>query len=134
MGLDNGFIVKSHKRQITREMLPGGIDYPFEDDYGDGPEIIYWRKCWGLRNEIIDILSMTDEQYHAEVDTIDQLHAIEDAILYFFDPVIWETEGDSIWQWHEIRGVLMNSYMNLKVMEQFMRENQDVYLEFYDSY
>ena len=50
MGLDSGLLVKSDKRVLTRDMLPAGIMYPFENDYNNDIEIAYFRKCWNIRN------------------------------------------------------------------------------------
>lgn len=134
MGLDNGFIVKSRSRTITREMLPKGIMYPFEHDYNVGPEIIYWRKCWGLRNHMVTTFGMTEDQYTLCIETVEDLAKVQDIIRYFSSPKIWEAEGRSIWDWDVMRQWLKTDLQNLKLMEQFMRENPDVYLEFYDSY
>ena len=61
MGLDNGFYVISDKRTIERKDLPKGIIFPFTSDFNTVPEIVYWRKCWGLRNMILDIASPKGE-------------------------------------------------------------------------
>ena len=127
MGLDNGFCVKSKKRKITRDMLPDIINYPFEKDYDEDVEIVYFRKCWGIRNGVLDILGKrfsNDNEYFFEIDILS----------YFLDPNRWEDEGDSIWSFEEIRAQLIVSIINLAAIEIFMKENPDVYLEFYDSY
>ena len=55
MGLDNGIIVRSSKRPVTRDILPKGLVYPFEKEYIAGEvEIVYWRKNWNLRNAVLD--------------------------------------------------------------------------------
>ena len=77
MGLDNGFYVKSKKRKITREMLPSIIKYPFDIDYGDNVEIVYWRKNWGLRYGVLDILGKRfEDEYKYEIDKPSTVHQI----------------------------------------------------------
>ena len=135
MGLDNGFYVKSKKRKITRDMLPDIINYPFEEDYDGDIEIVYFRKCWGIRNGVLDILGKHfSDEYLFEIDKPEQVLDIIGLLSYFLDPNRWEDEGDSIWSFKEIRAQLIVSIINLAAIEIFMKENPDVYLEFYDSY
>ena len=135
MGLDNGFVVMSNKRKITREDLPKGIIYPFNEDYESAPEIVYWRKNWGLRNAVLDkIGNQGRDNYHYEINTPEQLFEIVHVIFSFMDEKVWEDEGQSIWSYDEVKPRLMNDIFNLILMIPFMRVNPDVYLEFYDSY
>ena len=135
MGLDNGFRVMSDKRKITREDLPKGIDYPFEDDYDFVPEIVYWRKCWGLRDAVLDIISEHDsEGYCYQINTPKEIFNIVYTIFSFMNEVDWEMKGRSIWTYDEIRPRLERDIINLILIIPFMRDNPDVYLEFYDSY
>ena len=137
MGLDNGFYVKSNKRQITREMLPVGIKYPFDTDYNNEVEILYWRKNWGLRNRLMatfDWYKLPVEQYKFEIDNPMQVLTVIEIIASFLDEEKWEDEGNSIWSYTEIRPILIQNIINLALIHAFMCENPDVFLEFYDSY
>lgn len=141
MGLDNGFVVKSNKRKLTRADLPKEIQYPFAEDYGDAPEIIYWRKNWGLRNMMVRSILRPehpnkdeDDNYIYSVDTSKDVMNVISAISYFLNEEIWESEGSSIWSYEEIRPILIENIGNLAIMAIFMDQNPDVYLEFYDSY
>lgn len=133
MGLDNGIYVKSNRREITRDILPESLVYPFD---GNDVEIAYWRKCWGLRNNILNVLGtrFAEDNYKSEIDTIEKVQDVMDVIYYFMDKEHWESEGDSIWKYeNSIRG-LRDDYMNLVIMIEFMKDNPDVYFVFYDSY
>ena len=135
MGLDNGFYVKSNKRKITREMLPSIIKYPFEKDYGDNVEIVYWRKNWGLRYGVLDILDKRfEDEYRYEIDKPETVEEIIELIAIFLDPEKWENDGQSIWSADKARPGLLRDIVNLAAIQVFMEENPDVYLEFYDSY
>ena len=135
MGLDNGFYVKSKKRQITREMLPSVIKYPSNTDYNGNVEIVYWRKNWGLRYGVLDILDKRfADEYRYEIDKPETVEEIIELIAVFLDPERWENEGQSIWTADEARPGLIQDIVNLAVIQVFMEENPDVYLEFYDSY
>ena len=135
MGLDNGFIVTSNKRKITRDMLPSCLDYPFDSKYDDdkGPEIIYWRKNWGLRNQIVHLCRTNDDFYYI-IDDVKQVEDIIKIITYFLDEKIWDNEGQSIWTYDEIKATLKNNIADLTVIKNFMVDNPDVFLLFYDSY
>ena len=136
MGLDNGFYVKSNKRQITREMLPAGIIYPFENDYDNNVEIIYHRKDWGWRDSIMVAfgwMTAPENQWKFELTPSKVLRMIE-LTASWLDRERWENEGNSIWEYDEIRKVLIRDISNLAIIYGFMLENPDVYLEFYDSY
>ena len=134
MGLDNGFRVKSNIRKIERKDLPEDISYPFDEDYNDVPEIVYWRKCWGLRDMVLSILGKEEEKYVYEIDTTSQIIDIMRGIIEFMNEETWEEEGNSIWTYQEIREHLAYDLVNLSLMIGYMKNNPDVYLEFYDSY
>ena len=51
MGLDNGIYIKLHAETDIRGLVP-------VDDFGEIVEICYWRKCWGIRNDILSILNI----------------------------------------------------------------------------
>ena len=133
MGLDNGFYVKSEKREITREDLPKGIVYPFATDFNNMPEIVYWRKCWGLRGMVLDVVTHEVGCYY-RVETPNQLIEIIKGLVQFMDEDYWEENGDSIWTYDEFKENLKNDLINFALILGYMNENPDVYLEFYDSY
>ena len=134
MGLDNGIYVKSNRRNLTREDMPQGIVFPFDKDYTNGIEILYWRKNWGLRNAVMDHFDSSVDQYYFNIETPSQVLEFIEIIASFLDKERWENEGDSIWSYEEIRPVLIQNIINLALIHAFMRENPDVYLTFYDSY
>jgi len=116
-------------------MLPSAIQFPFDTDYDSGVEIVYWRKNWGLRNAVLDLLnSRFSEDYYFDIDTPDTVIEIIGIIGSFLDPEKWESEGQSIWTAEEARPGLIRDMMNLALIYGFMLENPDVYLQFYDSY
>ena len=137
IGLDNGFIVKSNKRQITRDLLPAGIIYPFDKDYEESPEIIYHRKDWGWRNDIMRTFGWWNssvDQYKFELESPADVLTLIELTTGWLDKERWEDEGNSIWNYEQVRPVLIQNIINLAAIHTFMCENPDVYLEFYDSY
>lgn len=137
VGLDNGIYVKSNHRKITREMLPEGIVYPWDEKFDSsegGVEILYWRKNWGLRNAVLQLFSYEKDKYGHEIETPGQVFELIKIIIHFLDKEIWDDEGDSIWEYDEIKPVLQQNIINLTTIASFMMNNPDIYLEFYDSY
>ena len=137
MGLDNGIVVKSDKRKITRDDLPPEILYPFDEDYNDNPEILYWRKNWGLRDSIVHYLEAIDNKVQEGtylIRTYYEIFDIVDIIFHFLDKKVWDEEGESIWEYEEVKERLQDDIVNLVLIISFMKENPDIYLEFYDSY
>ena len=131
MGLDNGIYVKSCDRKLTRKDLPLIIDYPFGDDEND-TEIVYWRKYWGLRNEIVRNFPYVDGTiYFHSPDSVKQLI---DIISSWISKERWDEDSGSIWDFEEAEPNLIRSIINLTAIYQFMVDKYDVYLEFYDSY
>lgn len=135
IGLDNGVYVKSNKRVITRDMLPQGIEYPFDFDYDNNVEIIYHRKDWHLRNKIVYTFhnKADKEGYYFQIDTVDEVLDLMRIIVSFMNREKWE-DGNSIWTYDEALPGLQRDVINLGLIAAYMRDNPDVYLVFYDSY
>jgi hypothetical protein len=135
IGLDNGIIVKSTKRSITRDILPAAIIYPSDEDYNNEVEILYWRKNWGIRTDVITTFSDSDgSEYRYEINKPEDVMKFIELIASWLNKDRWETEGRSIWTYEEIRPILIQNIINLSIIYTFMCENPDIYLVFYDSY
>lgn len=135
MGLDNGFYVKSNKRAITRVVLPEGIIYPFDQDYGE-VEIVYHRKDWGWRSSIMNAFGWRTslDTYSYEINTPEQILTLIELTASWLDKDRWEDEGNSIWEYEYAREHLITDIINFSLIYGFMLQNPDVYLEFYDSF
>lgn len=138
MGLDNGIYVKSNIRKITREMLPKELSYVWNDAKEENfyyTEILYWRKNWGLRNEVVRTFSHNeDDEYEYCLNTINDVFKLIRIIVSFMDKEKWDNEGQSIWEYKEALPGLQNDIINLCIIAAFMKNNPDIYLIFYDSY
>ena len=139
MGLDNGWLVKSDKRKLERNMLPAGIIYPFSDDYDSdgGIEIVYHRKDWGLRNDIMNTFGWRTNdinQWKFQLETPKDVLTMIELTARWLDEARWEEDGQSIWSYDEVKEHLITDIINFSEIYAFMQANPDVYLEFYDSY
>lgn len=113
MGLDNGIVIKKiTKEQI--ELIPSYIETDITE-YNDEIriEIVYWRKCWGIRNEIINILHMDSNQYKTKID-MEDIPAIIRMLYKFLSEEYWSKCGDSIWEYEDIKEKLVQNIINLK--------------------
>jgi len=140
MGLDNGVVVRSSKRPVTRDMLPKELVYPFDKEYIAGEvEIVYWRKNWNLRNTVLDsdaVLPTEASAYEFSIDTPTQVFELIKIIVSFMNKETWEDDerGSTIWDYDEMLPILQQNVMNLAIIASFMINNPDIYLIFYDSY
>lgn len=141
MGLDNGIDVKG----IQYEEFPEGIgidEYFFDDGYGEYNEIeiAYWRKCWNIREDILDILTKDepdmDDEFAYEVK-LKHIPEIINALLKYCDPEYFEERaGETIWEYESIRYRNLDAVAALSWLYFYILDHpdKDVTMTFYDSY
>lgn len=77
---------------------------------------------------------MSDDQYRAEID-IEDIPPIIRMLYKFLSESYWNEYGDSIWDYDEgIKEKLVQNIINLKWLYYFMQKNENIEIEFYDSY
>ena len=130
MGLDNGITI--YKKNLNSSIILNESFIPL--DY----EVCYWRKCWGIRNDIISYLHNTHEiqedLYEYEL-TLEDLQAIYDILLSWYNKKKWNESGRSIWDWKTIKEQLRydcNRLAYLIAKKEVYGDDLPVY--FYDSY
>lgn len=106
-----------------------------------GSEVVYWRKWWGCRNEVVNYL---DHKYNTDKDTGRWQLDTEDCreiinILYEFDnPDTWLDYGQSIWDYTDdnIHDQIQGDIQALKNIISMIdkKDPRLVKVEFYDSY
>lgn len=137
MGLENGLIL--HTREPIE--IPEEIEVDFSIE--EGPlkfsyELLYFRKCWNIRREVVRALNADYEYCGKAWLTIDEVKKIWWAISEVNHKGAWD-DNDSIWTWDEIKDRLDHSLLALewlvKFMRQYVGEKEPFYMvEFYDSY
>lgn len=131
MGLDNLVTIKN----CTRNQLPKCMRYPFDEDYTQNEvDICYWRKCWGLRNEIMNHIGGREappEWYEFRLTRDDVLFIWRLIVHYLKEPAHWE---DSIWSFDEIKHSLRDQRWNLMILYYWMKLHPDLEVYFIDSY
>ena len=130
MGLDNGITIC--KKNLNSSIILNESFIP--SDY----EVCYWRKCWGIRNDIIGYLLEThkkqEDLYEYEL-TLEDLQAIYNILLSWYNKKKWKTYGRSIWDWKTIKEQLRydcNRLAYLIAKKEVYGDDLPVY--FYDSY
>lgn len=63
MGLDNGIMLKIKDKEKFGEIPAWIRREPWEDEHNYDYEILYWRKCWNVRAEILTYLAADADEY-----------------------------------------------------------------------
>ena len=128
MGLDNGFICKN----IKRDEIPSYVRLPW-DCRDEDVEIAYFRKCWGIRGEIIRLLHVEDDEYKILVEKEDIIPIVK-ILMKYLDREYYDENADSIWEYDEYKENTQHSIINLMWLRVYMETHPDVTCYFYDSY
>lgn len=131
MGLDNGIMV------CRKDNLPFGIrhlDYDgWRKEHHLDIEIAYWRKCWGIRRTILDILGVSSEDdSEFEMNGCEVLAVIR--ALKTINKKNWEERAGDYWTWEEYKNTHRWNIRRLKRLARIMRRHPDLEVYFYDSY
>ena len=129
MGLDNGILIKRKSKGLNISSIPNFVKFENLEGY---IELAYWRKCWGIRNEIIKKLHMKDDEYERSLDRED-IPAIIKILYKFLSKEYWDENADSIWEFEDQVDNIIQCIINLKWLYSYM-ENNDIEIIFYDSY
>ena len=140
MGLDNGLVLYTKEPiEVPKEIEKLITIATHEEwDYSREYELLYFRKCWNVRNAVGRALDAGLEYCAKSGLTIDDVKSIWWVINQLNSKHSWE--GGSIWSYEEIKDRLDNSLLILEWLIHFMREHYyigasaDYIVEFYDSY
>ena len=135
MGLDNGIQFKILDKQKFGDIPKWFRREDWEDQHNFDYEVLYWRKCWNVRAEILSYLPNTHDEGGEFDMTLDQLKDILGILKKLYTKENWD-ESESIWSWDEIK---KNYPANLKyahkVLKWLKTKPEGSYrLYFYDSY
>lgn len=132
MGLDNGIKVTGIPKEDKKK-----IPY-YEKDWGDflengEIEPIYWRKCWGLRNVVVSILHMDQDEGTKKIDPED-IPALIRVLKPFLSRDYWDENADSIWEYDEYFQKIYKNLIFLEWLKDYYKEHPEIEVYFYDSY
>lgn len=130
MGLDNGIELRTHKETLHHR--------------SNNIEICYFRKCWGIRDEILGILKDNHSNYNFseigggtyDLDSKD-VKDIKKITKRFLDEDYFNDYADSkVFTYEEYKPILKKAYKNLKWLRWYLWlcSSNVRRLWFYDSY
>lgn len=131
MGLDNSIEIKrTPYTDSISELRQFNLDWDnkHECDFS----VCYWRKCWNIRNGILDILGdrFSDQwRFHLNTENIDKIIAF----LKSLNKHNWNDDGGSIWTWEEYKNHIKDDIKKLKMLRKLMKK-YDLKVVFIDSY
>ena len=97
-------------------------------------ELAYWRKCWGIRNEILWTLGVDHQGDGDYLVSREKLKEIIEVLKKFTNKEYWEDNADSIWEYDEFKDNQKQNIKQLRWIYGYMKWHPDVQLFFYDSY
>ena len=100
-------------------------------------EIAYWRKCWNIREDILNIIGKNKDAYVAyeyPVSYNDLLEIIK--TLKSYNRHNWNTsETQNLWEWRDIKHTLKRQIKTLIHVAQIFKKDPCAFtVMFYDSY
>lgn len=138
MGLDNGVMFKIKNKEAFGEIPVWIKREAWEEEHNYDYEILYWRKCWNVRQEILTYLAADDDEYEWNLDLNDMKNIIK-ILKGMYKEGPWSADYEysmTIWDWDEVK---YNYPRNLRYAKRVMRwlatkpiDSYTIY--FYDSY
>ena len=129
MGLDNGIVLK-YRGDVNP---PSYVRIEKYDEFESNVEweVCYWRKCHGIRDDIIGLLGgeSDDSVYDLSIKDVENIMDLMYETLK--SPEDWRSP---IWSFDEMIRHLAQEIVNLSWLLEFMQENPHATAYFYDSY
>lgn len=135
MGLDNSIQIK---RNTSTNSIPElkQFELAYDNKHQFDFEICYWRKCYNIRNMIMDVVESARDNDNSNILTTTDIEKIIHG-LQSFNSANWQENGGSIWDWDDeeypYSEKIQRDIENLKNLQTLM-EKYDLEVYFYDSY
>lgn len=135
MGLDNGIQIK---RNTSTNSIPElkQFELAYDNKHQFDFEICYWRKCYNIRNMIMDVVESARDNDNSDILTTTDIEKIIHG-LQSFNSANWQENDGSIWDWDDeeypYSEKIQRDIENLKNLQTLM-EKYDLEVYFYDSY
>lgn len=135
MGLDNSIQIK---RNTSTNSIPElkQFELAYDNKHQFDFEVCYWRKCYNIRNMIMDVVESARDNDNSDILTTTDIEKIIHG-LQSFNSANWQENGGSIWDWDDeeypYSEKIQRDIENLKNLQTLM-EKYDLEVYFYDSY
>lgn len=135
MGLDNAICIR--RNEITNKIpdlcqFAPDWDNKLEYDF----EIVYYRKCWNIRNDILYLIGKRFTDEYEFTLTKDDVTAII-KLLKSYNKENFEDNGSCIWDWDDeewpYAEKIQEDIQKLETLKELM-DKYDLDVYFYDSY
>lgn len=133
MGLDNGLCVGNYPEEFKKNAPEGFFMFNNETK---SIEFAYWRKCWNLRNEIMELLPEDPQENSYCFDvSLPTLREIRTICIKYLDPEYYAAHSsDMFWDYDEIINILSQIVKNIVYVIDSWEKYPDIAVCFYDSY
>ena len=130
MGLDNGICIK-RKSASKEALLQFDEEWRSRNDYD--LEVAYWRKCWNVRDIILDILHVPfDNDSETKMNIEDVIAVI--AALKRLNEKNYTERGGCIWGWKDFKRIQRGNLRALHRLVKLMKKDSSLEVYFYDSW
>ena len=143
MGLDNGIMIKIKDENKLNPNIFQELGFIKYGSHNDFPyEILYWRKCWNIRDVIMNhlennhITTCDDCSYDMAMSLNVLESLITDILPDCYSPTWWQENNDSIWTFDEICTTYYRDLLKaIRLVERLRDVDPSAYeIYFYDSY
>lgn len=135
MGLDNGIRIKCRYRELYERCKDVYKDYnDLYDDKNMEIEVLYWRKCWKVRDIIFTTLREKNDVYEYGV-SLKNANTIANNLIQLVNEKDWD-EPNSIWRFDEVKNTYFTDLLMFARVCGIlsMYDEKDYQITFYDSY
>lgn len=142
MGLDNSISLRIKDKEKFGNTIPFIHIEPWEygEDEGGMYDILYWRKCWNIREVIYSILR--ERGYRIDIDcgdwniSLETFVTILDKLNKCYTPAWWRKHNNSIWDFKEVYENFRRDLLNAAKLVGFLstKDPSSYELIFVDSW
>ena len=131
MGLDNSIEIKRNEHSNNIYDMIRRFEAPWDTKHEYDFEVVYFRKCWNIRQLIANCLDVFVECGNTPLNDYDILNIID--ALKGITADNWDYNEGSVWTYEEQEENIQQSIEDLEYLYELMQHHDlDVY--FYDSY
>ena len=109
------------------------FDVEWKTKYDYDLDVAYWRKCWNVRDIILDLLHVSLDNDSQTPMSIDDVVAVIKALKQL-NAKNYTDRGSCIWAWSDFRDINQRNIAALNQLVRLMKKNDNIEVYFYDSW
>lgn len=141
MGLDNGISLKIKDKAKFGELPSWMIYQEWEKQNNYDPELLYWRKCWNVREVIFNHLhenhcKIVDDCSEDMSMPLEVFISLCEKLMTCYTEQWWTEHDDTIWSYKEIKENYPSNLLYAMCVAGYLssRDPSSYEIYFYDSY